>query len=671
MKRKELWIFTLLNVFLCLGIIFGISTNVRAGSGIYYLDDDALPIAPKGIPVGELGDNDLFKYGVGTNGGKPQIYSENNSVILLIKQGDTPGVSSVWSNKENDNYIDITKKQILTAWLYFGRHRASTEHGSEGMVLVLQNSGYDAIARTKVVDINNNYDYVADVNSDAAGGESIGVWGSDQLIKTGENVIFGDIYDPGALKNTTQIMANSALQKSFALEFDTHRNGQEGSPATGTNGDAFDAYQNRSMPLQHAAYGYPASKDTYKSIGSNSHFTASGILHTGNTTFPYYLMNHKGIEEQDLDNNNKVEDAWHHITVTYRPKTSTSGPTLTYALNDKLIDGRSRGSTGQTPYTNTVDLDMSQFGDISDNKLYYGFTGATSVLGDSNTEAIVFETMPSLVEMEANAYIVDKSTNSKISDSTDIMDDEALKLDDTEKAHPGDDLKFNYLLQYESGKQQSKDVTAMIEMPDGVTVSSDNNIGKIYYDGIDNSTGNPTTKSVDISKDSYDSTTKKINVAIEDMGKTGDDDIYWKTARIELDTTANDIPDGQTQLTVPVGHASIEGTNYVTDIETPQFDIVKPADTLVLNKVSGDGSYNLNDAINLKGTMEYGSKKTLDPAEITLIYQIDNESEQHAVETGQAASEKVNFNIPLSGLSEGEHTVTVKAVSKADEDVIS
>ncbi|WP_334329756.1 hypothetical protein [Companilactobacillus sp. HBUAS59699] len=661
--KKGLVGFVLANIVVCLAIVFGTVSTVHAIS--YYTDKDALPLAPIGIPIGNLSDDDLFKAGAGSDDMKPKIYENNSSMILLTGEGSPSGVTSVWANKEQDNYIDITQKQTLTAWLYFGGYRASTDAGAEGMALVLQNSGYDAIARTKS-------------GGDVAGGESLGVWGSDKAVEA-EGGIITQLYDLNTAKSTLNDMAKSALQKSFALEFDTHRNGGKSSSELGTNGSNFDSYQlnyqdtggARSTPDQHAAYGYPAAEEMYYKSGYNSYPVSVSIFER-EAEFPFYLLNHRGIEEQDFANNNSAGDSWHHITITYNPATATSKPTLTYVLNDKLIDGRAQGSgsTGQAEYDNKVELDMSQFGTIKDNKLYYGFTGATAA-SEPSTEAIVFESMPSIVQMEANAYIVNKTTNSKISNNTDFMDDETLKLDDTEKAHPGDDLRFNYLLQYESGKQQSKDVVETIEVPEGVSVVTDNDIGKIYYSGIDNATGNKVTKSVDIDRISYDPSTRKVKVAIEDMGKTDDNDIYWETARVELKTTADKIPDGQTKTTVPVGHAAISGSNYVTDTETPQFDVVNPSDTLILTKTKGDGDYKSKDLVSLEGNMEYGSKKTLDPKDVTMIYQVDNDEEIHAIDTDQPASGTVPFFLKLESLSEGEHTITVKAVSKANDDIIS
>lgn len=649
----------LFSILLFVGIIFCGSQKVQASGFEYYYDSQALPLAPSGIPIGNLGDNDLFKAGAGTNGIKPAIYSGNDSMILLSNGKNANTVTSVWGNKEQDNYIDITQRQTLTAWLYFGDNYGV---GLEGMALVLQNSGYDAIARTK-----------ANGAGDIAGGESLGVWGSDIATKKSNGY-----YDTDTLKATSDDMAKTALPNSFALEFDTNKNGNDSSdPVTGERQNAFDSYQvdyspPRSLPDQHAAYGYPGQAYTYKSLGTDT-FTTGSFFQSKN--FPYYIMRHKGIEEQVFAGNNHPSEAWHHITITYDPGTDATGPTLTYALNDKLIDGRAvgSGSTGQKLYRNVVDLDMSAFGDLKDNKLYYGFTGA-NMATNPKTAAIVFESMPSLVQAEANGYVVDKTTDSKMSYNTDIMDDESLKLNDTEKAHPGDDLRLNYMLKYESGKQPAKDLNETIDVPDGVTVSSDASIGTVYYKGTDNATGNPTTKSVDIPASSYDSSTKKVSIPIEDMGKTGSDETYWKTARIELKTTADDLPDGKTSLTVPVGHVAIKGSNYVTDTETPQFDIVNPADKLILTKTSGDGTYSATDlknGIDLKGTAKYEKKDTIDPANVKFIYQEDNGDELHGADTTGNTGESMDFSIPIINLTDGKHTIKVKAVSNIDGDVIS
>ncbi|WP_125590253.1 L-type lectin family protein [Companilactobacillus jidongensis] len=269
MKKLGLFVATSIIVFLTLININ--TTNVKAG---YYSDSDAMAYAPYGLPLGDLGSDSLFIDGAHTTGNDASI---DGTALQLTQAGQTNEVTSVWSNTSKDNYIDTGKKQTLSVWLYFGY---SLEH-SEGMAFVLQNDSRGPLA------ISKNGDEIA-------GGETIGVWGSDLTNK-----------------DTTQDVADSAIQNSWALEFDSNVEGSKNYDDITNNtgngpGESLDSYQlpsNRGINDQHIAWAYPGLATTYANIGSvtKTIWKNVGIISMPTTVKTnYYEMLHNDLEELTL-----------------------------------------------------------------------------------------------------------------------------------------------------------------------------------------------------------------------------------------------------------------------------------------------------------------------------------------------------------------------------------
>ncbi|WP_125590260.1 hypothetical protein [Companilactobacillus jidongensis] len=669
-----------------MGIIFlfnSTQTNVKAWSSI---DGDVINSAPYGLSL----DN-YFDYPATYTTGeansartsKPSNNPTTDVVLLTDGKGET---SSVWSN--GDNYIDTSKKQTLSMWLYFGRN-SDPKGAADGMAFVLQN---DPLGTKAISKLNNK------VNK----GESLGVWGSDgsKLVTNNDAPIKTD--------STTPIQLQ-AIQNSWALEFDTFTNNGSSKDDTvnggkvsnistnahNTNaslpnaGDAFDwlpySGDNTFIRGSHIAWNYPARLTSYKQISNTppKYNEGTGLFHfgagtTGNSIMALYhnFGTDSGYNGNNVDftyNSSKPPiESWKHVTITYIPPTAAdpNNATIHYAYNDKDTSGKIiKKHIDNTYAEGTAKVDMSAFGSIADNSLRYGFTGSTGSDTDT-TNAVIFETMPSLVEAEVNSYAVDKDTHARVGSDTSIMDEDAQAMSETTKVHPGDNIGLNYMMQYDSGKQPSKNVVATVDVPDNLTINNDDgNIGTVYYSGIDNSNEKATTKEVAINASSISSDSKSVSLNIDDMGVTDTSEINWKTARVELNTTANQLT-SDTSLKVPAGHASFEGTNYKGDTEIPTFDIVKPADVLVLTKTSGDGTYSsTTKEIDLNGSIKYGtSTADVDKIATWYTYTIDNQS---PVTTQDTLSDSGNFSIPITGLTDGVHTITVKASTKLTNDTIS
>lgn len=595
------------------------ATNITTIKASYITDNDGMNAAPSGINIGSLGANSLFVQGSDT---LPSTV-EKNDIIQIINDGNSTQVSSIWSNQAKgiDNYLDTGSKQTLSAWVYMG---GSSAFGSEGMAFVLQNSGTTAIAKngTKI-----------------AGGETLGVWGSDL-----------------SRKSTTSAMAASAIQKSWALEFDDIPGGL-GSADTrngsgGTLGNTLDSYQigvnetstaaqNRGFTnyLGHVAWAYPGDPKAYFKIG-----TTGGI--------PYYELNHNDIDETDFVTPKTAPLAWHHLTITYTPPDAGSTMAkLSYRFNDKTINGiASKGDIDQELVTRDISLDLSKLGATAGTPLYYGFTAANSS-ANSATNAVVFEELPSIVEANNNAYVVDETNKTKVSSSTDTMDTDDKALAETTTVHPKDKLRFNYMLQYQSGKQDMKPITATVDVPDNVTVTPDSkgNIGKVVYaDG--------TSELIPGAK--LDG--KKLTYTI---GKSLS--LSNPTAIIELNATADDVTSADTALQVPLSHAVLEGDNYKADVQTPPFTIQASRATFTLQKSSdNDISTSPDHSVDLTGSMKIVENDTLvdqtiDNNDIDFYVSVDGGDAKLAKDTGSGSGQ---FTIPFTSSDVGTHTVTVSAV---------
>jgi len=638
LKKLITWIISSIILLLAL-----ISTNVTIINAKQISDDDGLAVAPTGVNLGFLSPGSLFTQGANTS---PSTIKDGR-ILRVVNSGNENQVSSVWSNPIEgiDNYFDAGKKQTLSAWIFMG---GSGFHGSEGLVFVLQNDGPQAIAK--------NGTAIAD-------GESLGVWGSD-LKK----------------KNSTSEMAQSALQKSWALEFDGILSGTKGGSATdileqkgGTLGATLDSYQlgidginqypngvdyagngmgygrGFSDLWGYLAWSYPGYKDSYLNIGKID----GGLL--GGGIKPLYELIHSDIFETDFVTPASAKLAWHHLTVKYTPPESGSSMArLSYAFNDKTIDGLEppKGNLDQGFVEKKFNLDLTKLSANASTKLYYGFVGTNCAGMNTATNAVVFEELPSLVEADKNAYVVDETNKTKVSSSTDVMKDDDKTLTETTTVHPNDKLRFNYMLQYQSGKRDMSPVTATANVPDNVTVTTDSsgNIGRVTYANADPEP---------IPASALNGT--KLTFPIREYLSLTNP---W--ANIELNATADPVPNVNTALQVPFSHATLEGDNYKTDVQTPPFTIQAARATLTLTKTSDDVITTSPDhSVDLTGTMKIVENETpnveqpINNSDINFYVSVDNGDAQLVKDT---ASPNGQFAIPFNSSDENEHTITVYAV---------
>ncbi|WP_125764142.1 L-type lectin family protein [Companilactobacillus hulinensis] len=369
-------------------IIAAITTTIAANNYINVNADttsgdpndlaNALATAPRGLDISDptfrLGEFHLNNY--------PQ-YNVNASKVIKRNQGvdDKTGIlrvtndfgqlGAIWSNIDEANYIDISRDQTMSMWLYFGRPIDSTrpKEVGDGMAFVLQNDdrGIGAISTFK---------------GDPAYGETLGVWGAD--------------FDNENSEVTNATIAGTSIQKSYAIEFDTFANNLVTYGNLNGKGVSFDA----GMITQHIGMNYPDVPGTY---------TRQDV----NNMVPYrhYFSMHHTV---DMKNMNLTDATWHHMTVKFEHATHT----LSFDYDDKNLDGTYKAPDKSA--STVLDMDHFKLGDSQ--KLRWGFTGSTGQYMENNL--IVFESIPSFVSADTSASIKNVTKNYTIGagDHVDIGD---------------------------------------------------------------------------------------------------------------------------------------------------------------------------------------------------------------------------------------------------------
>lgn len=489
---------------------------------------------------------------------------------------NTNQAGAIWSNVAGGNYIDITKKQTLSMWLYFGptTHKNTSESFGDGMAFVLQNSSQGTSA-------------FSHKGTTLGVGETLGVWGVDNDLT---------VSDP-------QTIANTAISKSWALEFDTHTN-SSGSPGFA---DGFD----KGITGSHIAYGYPGDPNTYTRMGSKPIYGILGTLLSGGY---YYQQKHSGTMPVTLH-----DGKWHHLTVSWDPVTFQA----TYSFNDKNPDG----SKGKNPLNITTDpIDRTKFGVVPNNQLRWGFTATTGESYQANL--IAFESIPSSVEGEADATITDKTKNK------DIVAGDSVNSNDS--------LTINYNLKYDSGRDAWTNIVAELTLPDNITYNADSNgnVGVITYsDG--------TIENIPIGELSGTSLKHKLKQELSDSGKT--------SAVISINGVANSV---SSDTSVATQRSTIDSDTLIKNVDTPNF-VIKKSKPINLNLDQNNISVGPDKDANITGNVFYTDGTTVTNSDISVYAKLNGKSLDTFKLDNNDASGKLNFKISSDELIEDSNTLEV------------
>lgn len=547
---------TWLGVFLGLGTVLLGGGNIQADTDY----DNALKSAPQGISL-----ENIFTPGTTTNNQAAVVETATAGTQAAKVNNGKKQFGALWSTA--DNAFDLTKNETASMWLYFGN---TGKKAADGMALVFQNDDR-GLAATPTFGKN-------------VSGETLGVWGVDTDKKQ---------------DNATKLAA-SAIQRSWALEFDTHLNNSTSYSNAG-DADSFDG----KLAGPHIAYNYPGEVGTYQMVKASQLFPlpASGYYatqtHEGTITGDYTLL---------------ANGSWHHLTLDW----NADKQQMTYAFDDK------DPATGQekTGVSKTADLDLTKIDPNHSGQIRWGFTGAT---GDSyENNLVVMEKIPGLVDAKAKTTLTDLTTNQAVANGDVLKGTHKFRLD--------------YQLNYRDGKQSWKDVAANLNLPTSLDYDSTATIR--YQNGM-----SATVSLADMTAD---------NQLRFTLGEALDADNT--AATISFTGKADDLK-GAT--TVPASSSTFSAVNGVVTTDTPTFTI-NPTLELSLFSLSGSSvQVEAGQDATFKGLVVIPEGVNLNNTDMTVHPTLNGEAQPKFVMAAgdDNSSGRFNYTVSADQLKAGANTL--------------
>ena len=395
-------------------------------------ESDALKAAPEGLNVGSyFSINDPirpsvadFNYPYMTNSA---FVDSNNENIVVLSQGDKNSESTTldkgvygaaWSDMNKDNYIDISKKQKVSVWLYFGAggNKDKTTNG-EGMALVLHNDPRKN---------GNNQSQALGAAYDA-----LGVLGYDRALVPYTNYTWGltTSYDAGQL-SPSSYTAGTAIQNSISLGFDTELN---------------DTWLGQGMNIStNGPLKYFTSSPSYNLIGTGSGYTEYSLqgFDTVDTLDPFGrkissdypgyddLINQRPLTKYSLRQGNSGGQGFGVISMTYPGNPLTYGPGALRMSNGayKYFNKNGKATVAVQAYAQSANLINGS--DNANNPIYwhhvtFNWNPATDASGQPTSDGMpVSGGKPASIDYKFNDILPNGSINignnrfySEISDS--------------------------------------------------------------------------------------------------------------------------------------------------------------------------------------------------------------------------------------------------------------
>jgi hypothetical protein len=341
----------------------------------------------------------------------------------------------------------------------------------------------------------------------------------------------------------------TAIQNSFALEFDTLQNNAAITSSSGKDNFFDGATYNGSQMTkgQHIAWNYPASTNIFSgSALTQSPNDNSDVPYTYmDNAYPsiffnyhYYGMVHRDtLQNIDLTGQYTVADSWQHFKLTYTPPESGSTiAKISYVFNDKTYDGKIKPYL-QYNKKNDRQINIARFMKNNNTKVRWGFTSSTGSPNSSpSTFAVIMQEMPNTANLNTTTSLYDLSqyddNGNPGREISDLDKKETYETVDPAAKNPlynvanGDNLRFDYNLTYNSGfAGTGGEITTAITLPKNVdfTPDSSNNIGRIVYSGFSDESEN---KTVTIS--AADVADGVVNISLQKMDTEG------QKAKVEL-----------------------------------------------------------------------------------------------------------------------------------------
>lgn len=631
----------------------------------------------------------------------------SDMIQMLDANGGDTQLSSIWGTRGNpdaDNYFDLTKKQTVSAWIYFGDKDAygDKDYDSgltatglpDGMAFVLQDDN-SSLGGNGVQAISTSNARPGFTNP----GESLGVWGGATQTSNKTNT---------ALSSPNAELNVGAIQNSFALEFGTLRHGTMpynksliDTKKRTTSDDFFDGMTvngSKMIKGQHMSWNYPGG--TTEALDNDDNVAKGGDDNTYYRnlvpkTVPdakqyYYALNQKGIIPNmyltgyATSKEANIDHAWRHFTFKYDPPVGNSTKAhISYYYNDKSVNGQPNTAT---VYNEKEDqeIDLSKFvnPDTNNKKMRWGFTASTgSPDSGPSTFAIVMQEMPNVANINTSVKLYDLSeyADDGVTKGREVTDLATKTSSDI--AYPpenlsqynvsnGDKLRFDYNLNYNSGFAGTGDnIATIMNLPKNVDFVPDTTtalgqqgyVGQITYSGFKNAADNKTVPitAADISADN--TADRSLNYSLTKMSDPKEN--------IEIELFGN-ASTPTTYKRVEPEHTSYRSLHFIDDVASPSFIIndklrLKTSDATDLGTISTTGEG--KDRVNLNLNTNYDNGSLFDKAGLKLYTQVDNNAP--VIKNLDTSDKKAAYNISNSyvgsteltaaSLGVGEHTIKV------------
>lgn len=334
-----------------------------------------------------------------------------NTQVALLTHGPNQ-FGSIWST--DNNYFNLKKDETVSMWMYFGDQGTA---GGGGMAFVLQNDDRETAA-------------IPQFGKSGPLAETLGVWGVDNNPR----------------QKQSEGIAKTAIQNSWALEFDTETNAKFGEHAAG-QANSFDL----GYPGNHIASAYPGLAATYHQYVDQG----SWLMLTRDNY--YYGLKHNGEIANTQDPGFLSNGQWHHVSVHW----NALAENITYTINDK----NPQTGKSQIGISHTVRLDPRVLnpGDRYHGKVRWGITSAAGNKWSNNM--VIFEDMPGTINAETSSTLTDLTLKREIKHQGETVARDRVRLD--------------YHLDYHDGRQPWSDIVADLNLPKFIDFAD----AKITYSG--------------------------------------------------------------------------------------------------------------------------------------------------------------------------------------------
>jgi len=610
------------------GIGLGVFWNTVVGEAFTTSIDSIMSSEPKGLHV-----NDQNYFTIQTKIGNPESATTipNAAKIQDGPNGDAVQVSSlgqrnsggaIWSKGKT---FDMYQNQRASMWVYVNGGDVNDKPG-EGMAFAIQNSSDSAFSGT---------------------GESLGVWGVDP--KSNDNTI-----------------AQTAIQHSWAIEFDTRLN--QTMPASNliiadTTADAFDigtvdditgnntyngfGYNptNGKNDIPQTIWGEHIASDSPSNTGTYVPRTQSGrvqngydflvVPHYDTKKYNYYGLKHDGLLETVRNDHFISDGAWHHITLNYvAPSEGSDTGQMTYTFDDKYA---ANGAPKKTQWTATENISLKDL-DVTAEKpnVYWGFTGTTGAPAsgettNSGTEnaLVAFEQVPGQANVNATTDLKDEKTG-----------------DSADSTHPiggNDRVKLTYKLNYENGENPWSEIKSSLNLPANI----DWDQGQITYsDGSEGSTLNTSSISnnkLDVSVNALSDARKQAVITLEGKSKN---------------VSAQDV----------ANTTYFSGKNAIATATSNTFEINPRSFSMSIDKDSRNINVNANTPAKITGTFSANDTKvtaenTKIAARLTSKDGTVTDIDSDKISIVKNGDGSYSFTIPVDKVPAGDTAVDVVATS--------